>query len=260
MVYCLPQEREKARKAKHEAMSDEEKKAAKQTKWPRELIFFLRTSELLQGLGSKLNTRHAYMRTMAAAARRGIRESVPMIERARTPVWLGEGANRTAGRPISYPAAVPRAIPVLEQRVRQRLGAMYARGAFLGLQVCVISDGVQLVDVAAGEMGSLNPRPVRPDSLFPCLGASRFVSVATVHALASRGQLEYDVVRSGQCVRCVVSGSLFDRSPSLATGPSSRQTTRRTLLAVATYVDVPALHGYSQACIRPRPPPLPIWC
>ena len=217
----LRQEREKARKKKQEAMSEEEKKAEKKKSWPKELIFFLRTSELLQGLGSKLNVRHAYMRTMAAAARRGLRESVPADEWARTPVWphsdrpsagamgrgrgmdmgmgIRGGPNRSSsssarGVPIGYPAprSAPSLIPRLEQRVRQRLGAMYARGSFLGLQVCVIHENQKLVDVAAGEMGPLNPRPVRPDSLFPCLGASRFVGVALVHALVAQGRLKYE--------------------------------------------------------------------
>lgn len=105
---------------------------------------------------------------------------------------------------MEHPGAAPasRPIPRIEQRVRQRLGALYARGAFLGLQVCVMQDNVKLVDVAAGEMGPLNPRPVRPDSLFPCLGTSRFAAVALVHALVAAGACEYDQVRGRRALCC----------------------------------------------------------
>lgn len=73
------QQRERARKAKREGMSKEEKEAAKIKSWPTELIFFMRTSELLQGLGSKLNVRHQYMSVMAAAARKGLRDAVRVM-------------------------------------------------------------------------------------------------------------------------------------------------------------------------------------
>lgn len=99
--------------------------------------------------------------------------------------------SRGSGRGVTFVSG----IPPLERAVRRALGAMFYRGSFLGVQVCVIVDGVKLVDVAAGELGALNPRPVRPNTLFPCLGVSRTATVALLHRLATLGLVQYDQVR-----------------------------------------------------------------
>jgi predicted unusual protein kinase regulating ubiquinone biosynthesis (AarF/ABC1/UbiB family) len=66
------EEKEKAEKAAAAAADPAAANAAasrKVTAWPPELMMFLRTSQILTGVASFLETRHPFMHTMAAAAR-----------------------------------------------------------------------------------------------------------------------------------------------------------------------------------------------
>lgn len=105
------------------------------------------------------------------------------------------------------------ALTPLEVRLRKRLAALHAGGAFLGCQVAVLDiaaalaaagstppggagaagGGVRvLVDVAGGQCGPLDPRPVTPATPFPVLGLSRVGVAAAVTHLARSGRAAFD--------------------------------------------------------------------
>ena len=67
-----------------------------------------------------------------------------------------------------------------------------ARGAQIGVQVCVYQNGEQLAEVVAGEMGPDDPRPVRDDTLFSSFSTTKGVAATALHILADRGQIDYD--------------------------------------------------------------------
>lgn len=67
-----------------------------------------------------------------------------------------------------------------------------ARGAQIGVQVCVYQNGERLAAVVAGEMGPDDPRPVRDDTLFSSFSTTKGVAATALHILADRGQIDYD--------------------------------------------------------------------
>ncbi len=72
----------------------------------------------------------------------------------------------------------------LTSALSQLLHSLVAKERVQGLQVCVVQGGAVVADLAAGSMGLLDPRPVTPTTLFPCLAVSRIAAAAIVNALA----------------------------------------------------------------------------
>lgn len=93
--------------------------------WPTDLMFLMRTIELLQGVCTKLETRHPFMKTMSDAARQALREFTPPAQRAKMPV---------------YPPLSGASISPLEQRLREVMKGLRERDGFLGMQLCVIQN------------------------------------------------------------------------------------------------------------------------
>jgi hypothetical protein len=83
----------------------------------------------------------------------------------------------------------------LEARLASFLRRAWRRDAFVGVQVCVYARGVKVVDLAAGVMGTTDPRPVKRSSLFNVFSVTKAVTAVCAHVLADRGLLR---------VRCCV--------------------------------------------------------
>ena len=163
-------------------------------KWPSELVFFLRTVELLQGICSM--TGHQVcgclcvrmlspsispspplpsviaqlMESMTLMARRALINNIPPEQRMLTPVFPQRGAASTNPQQSWEPL------------LRKHLESLVKAESVLGVQVSVWQGKRVMVDVAAGKMGPLDPRPVQPNSLFPCYGVSRVATSAVVHS------------------------------------------------------------------------------
>ncbi|CAN0464708.1 unnamed protein product, partial [Ectocarpus sp. 12 AP-2014] len=142
--------------------------------YPGELLFFLRVHVLLRGLAARLQVRQRYMDIMAPYATKALREMVPAEERATQAL---------------YPSPV---LSLVEIKVRKLLEGLVERGQITGCQVCVIYRGQTLVDLCAGTQGPVDPRPVRPSTLFCVFSAGKAVCSTAVHLLADRGLLRYD--------------------------------------------------------------------
>lgn len=87
-------------------------------------------------------------------------------------------------------------VPPLEARLRYRLAQLHKVGAFTGIQVSVLrrrrdapppAAPEVLVDVAAGVLGQLDPRPVTTGTAFPVLGVSRLGVAAAALSLTPEG-------------------------------------------------------------------------
>jgi aarF domain-containing kinase len=55
------------------------------------------------------------------------------------------------------------------------------------LKVCAYKDGEVIIDTAAGVLGKYDPRPVKPDSLFPVFSVTKGITAGMVHWLVDNG-------------------------------------------------------------------------
>lgn len=110
-------------------------------------------------------------------ARRALAAQVPPEQRMQVPVCLSRGLA-TPNKPVAWE-------PVL----RRHLEDMVKAESLVGIQVAVWQGRSVLIDVAAGKMGPLDPRPVQPNTLFPCYSVSRVATASVVHTFVRAGQL-----------------------------------------------------------------------
>lgn len=148
--------------------------------WPSELVFFLRVTGLLKGLASSLDVSVDYLGMMATAAKKTIRDSV-------SESCSGESQLLTRDTSLTEDCAKSR----LQSRIESVLSRLHQSGNVLGMQVSVVrSDGTLLASACCGELGSADPRPVQPDSLFCVFSAGKAPCAATVLRLVEEGKLE----------------------------------------------------------------------
>ena len=158
-------ERIRERKMKEEAMRKDQgvEKGQKLRNpvdaWPPELIFFTRVTAMLKGLCSSLEVRYPYLECMAEAASETLRQSIPEHERAVD---------------FIHPS-VDHIDTNLQTRIREVAKQLLDEDQAVGLQLCVISHGETIVNVAAGTLGTANSRPVTASSLFNVFSVSKAV-------------------------------------------------------------------------------------
>ncbi|CAM9980398.1 unnamed protein product [Pylaiella littoralis] len=146
--------------------------------YPGDLLFFFRVHALLRGLATRLNVRQKHMDIMAPYAKQALREVVPEAEHATR---------------VIYPSPL---LSTVDTKVRRALEGLIETGKITGCQVSVIYRGKTLVDLCAGTQGPVDPRPVRPCTLFCVFSAGKAVCATAVHLLADRGLLHYDQLLS----------------------------------------------------------------
>eukprot|EP01138_Halocafeteria_seosinensis_P008176 gb/GECG01008356.1/.p1 GENE.gb/GECG01008356.1/~~gb/GECG01008356.1/.p1 ORF type:complete len:1576 (+),score=215.38 gb/GECG01008356.1/:1-4728(+) len=194
--------RSKRVKKAREAEKEEGKEERKLEAWPSDLMFFLRASELLQGLCVQLDTRLKFMSVMSGSARIAMLRRFPRHLHAQRNVYpLQENvlASRSLAKNYSMllssegapasPQKLRKPLSDLEEQLQNILGTLFDQGHILGAQVCVMQEGKVLTDLAAGKMGSLDPRPVTPATLFPIYGVSRAVVAAALNHQLTSGKL-----------------------------------------------------------------------
>ena len=59
-------------------------------------------------------------------------------------------------------------------------------GDILGCQVCVLENGIPVVDISAGQQSPYDGRQVGPDTIFNCFSVTKGVAAGAVHILATR--------------------------------------------------------------------------
>lgn len=130
--------------------------------YPGEFFFFVRTNELMQGLGSKLGVELRYIEILKPYALKGLK------------MLTSQTAHRD---PDDIPPA-----SIADHELNRKIGLCLNRlksdGVISGAQVCVVQHENILAHCTEGHLGSLkNDVAVRPDSLF--LGFSCTKAVAT---------------------------------------------------------------------------------
>lgn len=174
-----PKEMRKALQSYNEEKMKALKKAPKATRnpidaWPGELLFFFRVTLLLRALCSTLHVRMPYMEILAPYAK------MAMIEKYDTSMHAVS---------VIYPSVC---LSSLETKMRNLLTKLYSEKAFVGLQVCVIKDGIPLIELSAGTLAKTDPRPVQASTLFNCFSVTKAVAAMCLHVLRDRGLLLYD--------------------------------------------------------------------
>ena len=145
--------------------------------YPGEFFFFVRTNELLHGLGSKLGVRVKYLDVLRPYALRGLQAS---------------SADVRPGAPEA-PSSASVADARLHRKIGQRLDEWRRSAAIAGAQVCVIRRGRVLAHCVAGHLGSLNSAvPVRPDALFLGFSCTKAVTATLALKMVEMGYLDLD--------------------------------------------------------------------
>ena len=144
--------------------------------WPSELVFFTRVTAMLRGLCSRLEVQYPYLSTMAKSARVALKDSVPHHERAQSLVHVSADDHTSS----------------LQERVRKIAEDIVVEEEAVGLQFCVISHGDIVANVAAGTLGTADPRPVTPSSLFNAFSVSKAVLAAGALVLIQEKGIDVD--------------------------------------------------------------------
>jgi predicted unusual protein kinase regulating ubiquinone biosynthesis (AarF/ABC1/UbiB family) len=181
-VRQVSSEKSKDSKARMEALKEEQglhngqKLRNPVEAWPAELVFFGRVTNLLRGLCSRLDVRYPYLHTMARYARKTLQESVPAEERATQ---------------LIHPSCVTTETK-LQRRLVEAIEDLHAKGQMVGLQVVVVSQGKESVNLAAGALGTANPRPFKPSTLVNIFSVAKAFLSTGVLRLVQDGRLDLD--------------------------------------------------------------------
>ena len=175
-------EKSRDRKLREQAMKDDQgvdergKLRNPVDAWPSELVFFTRVTAMLRGLCSRLEVQYPYLNTMARSARLALKDSIPHHERAQSLVHVSADDH----------------VSNLQGRVRKIAEAIIEDEEAVGLQFCVISHGNMVANVAAGTLGTADPRPVTPSSLFNAFSVSKAVLAAGALILIQEKGIDVD--------------------------------------------------------------------
>ena len=146
--------------------------------YPGEFFFFVRTNELLHGLGSKLNVEMAYLDVIRPYAERGL---------ALSDVYSVKGEPLASLKTSNLDHA-------LSEQVNRVLRDLKDKDMIAGAQVCVLdSSGCIVANVTEGHMGGLKKHiPMRPDALILGYSCTKAVAATMAHIMVQDGYLTYD--------------------------------------------------------------------
>jgi len=163
--------------------------------WPAELIFFGRVTNMLRGLCSRLEVRYPYLETMAVAAGQTLKELVPVEERADQLIYSPPLMTTTSGtsaetKTTAATTTTTTATATLQQRLIGAIHQLEKDDDMVGLQITVISNSKTLVNLAAGTLGTANPRPITPSTLFCVFSVSKAILTIGVLRLLQDGHID----------------------------------------------------------------------
>lgn len=181
--------REKARKRVKAKMKTDQKRLKSRKKgekvpveskaYPGEFFFFVRTNELLHGLGSRLGVDMKYLDVLQPFAEMGIKKSKMYMSLSKHPDPLLTETISDQN---------------LQNKINTTLKNLEASGDIAGAQVCVINkDGTILAHCVQGHMGSLKKHvPLRSDSLILGFSVTKATAATLAHRMVQEGYMSYD--------------------------------------------------------------------
>lgn len=191
--------------------------------WPPELLFFFRVTLLLRGLCAVLGVRLRYSLVLAPYAQLALIRAYDRAEHAKQLIYpecmdppnlhesnLGPhekiGNVNDAGKHEQDQSALDTTAELARELGNTRLlhdatnpqraaisvlRDLYDEGLITGIQVAVYHRGACVVSTCAGTLGTTDPRPVQPDSLFNCFSVVKGIAAAALHILADQRLLQY---------------------------------------------------------------------
>ncbi|KAA8526138.1 hypothetical protein F0562_007762 [Nyssa sinensis] len=143
--------------------------------FPGDIVIFTRVINLLRGLSSTLNVRIVYSDIMRPFAESVLLDNINKGPRLNSQ-WIYETPTHSD----------------LEAKLRKLMVELGNGDKILGIQVCAYKDGEVIIDTAAGVLGRYDPRPVRPDSLFPVFSVTKGITAGMLHWLVDNGKLKLE--------------------------------------------------------------------
>lgn len=145
--------------------------------YPGEFFFFVRTNELLHGLGARLAVEMPYLDVIRPYAERGLQQSSVYSDEAEklAPVHVAKDTT-------------------LNQIIQDTVDKLDLEQKIAGAQVCVLDrDGEILANVVGGHMGGLKSAlPMRPDALILGYSCTKAIAATLAHVMVEQGYLTYD--------------------------------------------------------------------
>jgi Predicted unusual protein kinase len=146
--------------------------------YPGEFFFFIRTNELLHGLGSRLGVTMNYLDVIKPFAEKGLNAALIHM-----PVLNHQD-------PIHSEAVGDQ---ILKEKVDAVLNRLQTNGSINGAQVCVIQDDKILTHNICGNMGSLkNHLPVRSDTVFLGFSVTKAITAVLAAKMVEDGYMSFD--------------------------------------------------------------------
>ena len=150
---------------------------------PGSVLFLLRVIACMRGMATTLSVPHSYLEEMRPYAAKALRAAL-------CPDPNEEAHPRQHQRNDVCVAPVPSGR--LQEHLMALLAQLTAEGTCLGLSVSVYHEGSLLANAWAGELGTLDPRPVRADSLYSSFSCGKAVLSLLLHVLIHRGLLRLE--------------------------------------------------------------------
>ncbi|KAI0558426.1 Beta-lactamase [Gracilaria domingensis] len=145
--------------------------------FPGDLVFFFRSLGMLRGLASSLGVRHSYLQCLRPYAEYAVIASCPTEERMKEIIYKPIVSGGVYG--------AERAAAVLEKA----LSKFYELKMLIGMQVAAYKNGELVLNIACGQMGRYDARPVTTETLFNSFSCTKgLTSILFAHL-----QDEYDV-------------------------------------------------------------------
>ena len=146
--------------------------------YPGEFFFFVRTNELLHGLGSKLGVDMKYLDILKPYAEKGIRglDNYKSVSKVPDPLAtdMVEDIN-------------------LKKQIETALHDLEGSGRIAGAQVCVVKNDKMLAHSVTGNLGSLKSHlPVRSDTIFLGFSVTKATAATLANRMVEEGYLELD--------------------------------------------------------------------
>lgn len=149
--------------------------------YPGEFFFFVRTNELLQGLGSKLGVDVKYLDTLKPYAERGLRE------------LNDDCSGRNATRHPDPLETDPVEDLSLQKQIDIVLNDLQRSGKIAGAQVCVVKDDKTLAHAIEGNLGGLkNHLPMRSDTIMVGFSVTKATTATLANRMVQEGYFQLD--------------------------------------------------------------------
>lgn len=166
--------------------------------YPGEFFFFVRTNELLHGLGSKLGVNLKYLDVLKPFAEKGLRE-------------IGHYKSLTNHVPDPLLSSILEDVD-LKRKIDTVLEELKESGNINGVQVCVIKNDKVLTQNVTGNLGALKSHlKVRSDTIMLGFSVTKAMTATLANRMVEEGYIDLD---EPICGRVWPSFCPFDEPPA----------------------------------------------